>query len=305
MIGRNWDLFVPRDRFPAVWVEHARLISEGEPRRYENPILTKSGEERMIVWRNSQLHDQAGAMVNTVSFGIDMTDEMRAKEQREQSLQLLSESDEQRRRLLKRLVQAQETERRQVAGEIHDDPVQVLTALALRLDVVAKSIDDPQVLAELADARQTAYAALTSLRHLIFELHPLVLDRQGLVVALEVLLEQTRQETGLQVRLESTLARTLSAETSAIAYRIAQEALLNIRKHARALQITVHVDQTADALVVRIKDDGLGFDPGAHEPGGLGLISMRERAEMAGGRFAIESVAERGTTVTFSLPLAT
>jgi signal transduction histidine kinase len=129
-----------------------------------------------------------------------------------------------------------------------------------------------------------------------------MLDREGLAGALRVQLEQMRQEVGIEFTLEGEITGPPSPETSGIAYRIAQEALTNIRKHARARHVTVELRRHERALGVRITDDGRGFHNRPGEPGHLGLVSMRERAEMAGGWFRLESEEGAGTMVEFSLP---
>jgi PAS domain S-box-containing protein len=301
LVGRNWELVVPRDRYPEVWDTHRRLIDAGAP-RYANPIVTKTGEERFILWQNSRRVEH-GTVIGTVSFGIDITELVRARSDAERSLEQLRVVDHQRRHLLERLVHAQEEERQRIARDVHDEPVQVLVALSLRLDLLAGATDDPELLAALAEARRTARATIASLRNLTFELHPPMLDREGLAGALRVHLEQMRQDLGTQFALESELTEPPSPQTSAIAYRIAQEALTNIRKHACAQHVTVGLRGDEDALVVRIADDGRGFQGRPDEPGHLGLVSMRERAEMAGGWFRLESDDGAGTVVEFSLPV--
>jgi signal transduction histidine kinase len=179
-----------------------------------------------------------------------------------------------------------------------------LVALSLRLDMLARATDDAELLSALSEARRTARTTIASLRNLTFELHPPMLDREGLAGALRLHLEQMRQDAGTQFALESEVAGPPpSAETSAIAYRIAQEALTNIRKHACAQHITVGLRSDEHALLVRIEDDGRGFQGQPDEPGHLGLVSMRERAEMAGGWFRLESHDDLGTTVEFMLPI--
>ncbi len=301
LMGRNWDVLVPRDRYPEVWDTHRRLVGEGAP-RYANPIVTKAGEERFILWQNSQRVER-GSVIGTVSFGIDITELVSARSDAERSLEQLRVADHERRRLLERLVHAQEEERQRIARDVHDEPVQVLVALSLRLDMLARTTDDPELLAALSEARRTARATIASLRNLTFELHPPMLDREGLAGALRVHLEQMRQEIGTQFALESELTGPPSPQTSAIAYRIAQEALTNIRKHACAQRVTVGLRGDEHALVVRIADDGRGFQGAPDEPGHLGLVSMRERAEMAGGWFRLESEDGGGTVVEFSLPV--
>ncbi len=298
--GRNWDLVVPRDLYPEVWDTHRRLVDEGAP-RYANPIVTKAGEERFILWQNSRRVEH-GEVIGTVSFGIDITDSVSARRDAERGLEQFRAADHERRRLLERLVHAQEEERQRIARDIHAEPVQVLVALALRLDMLAGTTDDPELLAALSEARRTARGTIASLRNLMFELHPPMLDREGLAGALRVQLEQMRQDMGTQFALESEVTGPPSPETSAIAYRIAQEALANIRKHASAQHVTVGLRGDEHALVVRIADDGRGFQVRPHEPGHLGLVSMRERAEMAGGWFRLESDDGGGTVVEFSLP---
>jgi PAS domain S-box-containing protein len=300
LVGRNWDVVVPRNRYPEVWDTHRRLVDEGAP-RYANPIVTKEGDERFILWQNSRRVER-GEVIGTVSFGIDVTESVSARRDAERSLERLRAADHERRRLLERLVRAQEEERQRIARDVHDGPVQVLVALSLRLDMLAETSDEPEFLAALSEARGTARATIASLRHLTFELYPPMLDREGLVAALRVQLEQMRRHMGTQFALQSELTGAPSRETSAIAYRIAQEAITNIRKHAGAQHVTVRLRGDEHALVVRIADDGRGFQSAPGEPGHLGLVSMRERAEMAGGWFRLESDVGTGTVVEFSLP---
>jgi PAS domain S-box-containing protein len=300
LVGRNWDVVVPRDRYPEVWEFHRRLVDAGAP-RYANPIVTKAGQERFIQWQNSRRVER-GEVIGTVSFGIDVTELVNARTEAERTLEQLRTADQDRRRLLERLVHAQEEERQRIARDVHDEPIQVLVALSLRLDMVAGTTDDPELLGALSEARGTARATIASLRSLTFDLHPPMLDREGLPGALRVQLEQMRQEMGTQFALESEVTGPPSPETSAIAYRIAQEALTNIRRHACAQNVTVGVRGDEHVLVVRIADDGRGFHSRPDEPGHLGLVSMRERAEMAGGWFRFESQGGGGTVVEFSLP---
>ncbi len=300
LVGRNWDIVVPRDRFPVAWGAFETLI-EGGLERYENPIVTKSGEERIVLWRNARVVEN-DVVTGTVSFGIDVTESVRTRREAEQSHELLRVADQERRALLRRLVHAQEDERQRVAGEIHDDPLQVLCALVMNLELLAKGVDDPALLSNLSEARESVRTAVASLRQMIFTLHPLVLEQEGLARALDDQLEMMRQETGIDVGFDDALTQRPPKATGVIAFRIAQEALMNIRKHAQARQVDVRLAETAEGLVVRIADDGRGFGLNVNEPGHLGLISMRERAEMAGGWFRIESKPGQGTTVEFLLP---
>lgn len=218
----------------------------------------------------------------------------------------LRASDEERRRLLESLVHAQEEERRRISTDIHDDTVQVITALALRLDVLRERLHDESLRALADEAASTARASIVRLRRLVFDLHPPALEREGLGAALRPHLEELRREQGLAYELDDRLGALGSWEMRAIAYRIAREALANVAKHAHAARVEVSLEAAEGGIAVRIRDDGRGFVPEEVEQGDLGLhlglTSMRRRAEMAGGRLTIDSSPGAGTLVTLSLP---
>jgi signal transduction histidine kinase len=137
----------------------------------------------------------------------------------------------------------------------------------------------------------------------MFELRPPALDRDGLVPALRMHLEQTKQEIGLDFSIENAMDVEPHGEIRALAYRIAQEALVNAAKHADASRLEVRLWCENGSVVARIADDGRGFQLHEEHEGHLGLVFMRERAEMAGGWCRIESVVGTGTVVEFAVPL--
>jgi signal transduction histidine kinase len=205
--------------------------------------------------------------------------------------------------LLGRIVEAQEAERRKIAADIHDDPIQKMTAVGLRLETLARYLEDPAALAQLAALRETVTGAIARLRHLLFELHPPALERDGLSAALRDSLRQIELDHGIVTHLEDRLAAEPSDDVRAVAYRIAQEAFTNIGKHAGASRIDVLLEGRADGVLLRVSDDGSGFARGAATLAGhLGIPAMRERAELIGGRVRIDSVPDRGTTVEAWLP---
>lgn len=263
----------------------------------------KDGEWIWSEVRSVPVFDEQGELVAYEGILRDVTEHAKAIEERRRNFELLQRADAERSRLLSRLVHAQEEERRLIAQDLHDDSIQVLTALAMRLELLADATEDPDVVSQLAEATRTARSAITGLRGLLFELDPPVLRREGLAAALAEQLELIRQQTGVEARLESTLTAELPFETAAIAYRIAQEALVNTRKHARATRLTVQVDGDAEGLTVRVDDDGCGFEMEPEQLGHLGLVSMRERAEMAAGWWQVDSAPGSGTMVEFFLPL--
>jgi len=237
-----------------------------------------------------------GEISGALGVTMDMTERNRA-------LGLLEAGDSKRRLLLAKIVRAQEEERQRIAAGIHDDSVQVLTALALRLEMLRRRIDEPGALADLAEAERTARLTITRLRHLMFELRPPALDRDGLASALRMHLEQVKHDFGMDFTLEDRLTEEPGGETPALVYRIAQEAVLNAARHAQCSRVEVSLDSGENEVVVRVVDDGRGFVLNGERRANIGLVFMRERAEMAGGWCRIESTLGEGTVVEFAVPL--
>ncbi len=209
-----------------------------------------------------------------------------------------------RRAVLSHLVSAGEEERRRIAADIHDDSIQVMTAAGMRLQIFRRSINEPEQLSRLKELEQTIQLSISRLRHLIFELRPPALDNEGLSAALRDYLDEADQGSGTSYRLDNRLAAEPPEATRVILYRIAQEVLTNIRKHAAAENATVTLEASEEGHHVRVRDDGVGFTPETtiSRPGHIGLAAIRERAELAGGWLRIESAPGQGTTVEFWIP---
>jgi len=235
----------------------------------------------------------------------DITDRKLAEEAAKQSVEALRRSDRERRRLLAHLVTAQEDERQRLAADIHDDTIQLMTAAAMRLDLARRKFA-PSQQPMLDSAAETVHRSIERLRHLIFELRPAVLDRDGLAEAVAAYLAGTTQpESELESHLENRLERDLPEDVRIVAYRIVQEALSNGRKHARATTVHVLLESSDEGIRVEVRDDGVGFLADVVQespPGHLGLTAMRERAEMAGGWLSIISAPGEGTVVQYWLP---
>jgi PAS domain S-box-containing protein len=209
-----------------------------------------------------------------------------------------------RRRLIAHLVQAQEEERRKIAADIHDDSVQAMTAASLRLQQLRKVVTTPQQQELIGRLDEAVRESITRLRRLMFDLRPPTLDRTGLGPAIRELLDRLRGETDIDCRLDDGLATEPAGEIRVELYRIAQEALTNVRKHSNAKQVTVELRHVDQGFHVRIADNGEGFDIPSRsgQPGHLGLLAMRERAGIAGGWWTIASHTGHGTVVDFWLP---
>lgn len=214
---------------------------------------------------------------------------------------------QQREALLGRLVDAQEAERATIAAGVHDDPIQALATVDLRLHVLRRKIGEeaPQLLDLLTPLQDSVSGALSRLRALIFELEPPDLDR-GLAGALTWAAGELFRDSSVQVRIEADDAPVLDDATASLAYRILREALLNVRKHAEATGVAVTLRTWDGGLEATVTDDGLGIGPGPYAAvaGHRGLTSMQDRAEVAGGRCEIGPVPGGGTQVCLWLPRA-
>jgi signal transduction histidine kinase len=209
---------------------------------------------------------------------------------------------------LRHSMRASEAERRRWARELHDETLQELGGLKVLLES-ARAANRPKVLEDAAGkAVEQLQLSIGGLQALITELRPAALDQLGVKPALEALLSRTTVTSGLEISARIDLASDggreptrLSGEIESTIYRLVQEALTNVVKHAEADRAWVEVSEDEQQVTVTVRDDGTGFDPD-QPSGGFGLVGMRERAELANGRLLIESSAEQGTTVRVVLP---
>jgi signal transduction histidine kinase len=206
-----------------------------------------------------------------------------------------------RGRLLAHVVEAQEEERRRIALDIHDDYLQAFTAVRMHLERLEADLGDEAHRDRVADLAGAVAATTDRMRTLVFDLRPPALDWAGIASALRLYLDETNEQWGLAYRLDNLLADEPPAEVRVIAYRIAQEAITNVRKHASASVVDVTLAARDGGVLVTVRDDGVGTGsaPGSRS---FGLASMRERAESAGGRWRLDSSPGAGTTVEFWLP---
>jgi signal transduction histidine kinase len=180
-----------------------------------------------------------------------------------------------------------------------------MSAVGIRLEMLHRLEQDEVKQASVAQLQETVRQAVERLRQLMFELRPPALDREGLVAAVRMYLERTREETGLNYALENQLLAEPPEDARLSLYRIVQEAVTNVRKHAEATCVTVSLDEREGGTSVRVTDDGIGFimTGDSSPPGHLGLSAMREQAERAGGRCTVRSEPGMGTSVEAWIPV--
>jgi signal transduction histidine kinase len=256
----------------------------------DEAVPVKAEDDTVLYWR--------GVMV-------DITAQKQAEDQLRTSLEEVRRMVAQRRDLAQLLETAQEEERRRIAADIHDDPIQVMSAVDMRLQLMLDRPEraDAQELGELAEELRSA---IDRLRNLLFELRPVALDLEGLAPAIEMYLEHASKETGWTWELTDTLDEEPIPEARVAFYRIAQEAVGNARKHANATHVDVRLSSVDEGLLLRIADNGAGFDPAETPlPGHLGLATITERAELAGGWCRVNSRPGEGVVLECWMPLGT
>jgi len=210
--------------------------------------------------------------------------------------EMLARLEAQRQESMTLTLTAQEKERRRIARNLHDEIGQTLTAVLLQLDRLAKRVR-PELRAEFDEAVEAERASLDQVRHVARELRPGVLEDLGLTSALRELCTSFSERTGL--RIDRRIAHTLpplSADTELALYRVAQESLTNVARHAHATRAELRLERVPGGIVLRVTDDGRGLDGSAHgSPGGL--RGMREWALLVGGEFDVDSRRPRGVQV--------
>jgi signal transduction histidine kinase len=204
---------------------------------------------------------------------------------------------------LRRVVQTQELERKRLARELHDETGQALTSVLLGLRALEDAKDESAVREAAANVRQLVVDTLHDVRRLAVELRPKALDDFGLVPALERLTQTFSEQTGITTQLEAAIGSVrLPDEVETTLYRTVQEALTNVVKHARATQVSVVVTRKDGGVTAVIEDDGVGMAESRGENGGIGLLGMRERVALVGGRLEVESSPGGGTTLAIEVP---
>jgi PAS domain S-box-containing protein len=243
-------------------------------------------------------------IVGVVGMAFDITERRGAERELETMYTALRLTEASRRDLLIELMRAHELEASRVASDLHDGAAQTFAAVAYRLQALRNASGDEDTRTALDKLVRMTNDGIAQLRSLMVDLVPPEVETEGLERAVAELIRRFEQETGTDAKLEIRIDVPPSAEIAKTCYRNVQEALRNVREHARANRVNVSLVSDERAITVMVQDDGTGFEVAARGPNGhLGLRGMRERIESLDGHIEIDSDLGRGTTVAFSLPL--
>ena len=240
------------------------------------------------------------------SLRIEVGERKRNEDNLRLTAELLQRADDKRRGLMEHLVTAQEEERRRIAIDVHDDSIQSMAAIGIRLQILRRHAPGNEMAKQLEEIENTVTESIGRLRKLLFRLESSSVEKVGLSRALSRYVAELFPDGHPRMRMRDKLTATLEGHAPLVLYRIAQEAMNNIQKHAKASTITVTLNEAEQGVVLKVQDDGVGFNTqdAARRalPGHLGMRSMHERAQVAGGWLTVESAPRKGTTVECWVP---
>ena len=276
----------------------------GEHEAYEIPTIKKNGQKVFVLISPKPIFDENGQFKSSFAVLTDITKRKRAEE-------ALRESEKQLRHLSSQLLTAQETERKRISRELHDELGQALAVLKLKVSFIEGGLlqDQRGIREECKNTLQYMDQVIENVRRLSRDLSPAILEDLGLRAALLRLINNIVENNNAKVTFEmEDIDHLLSQNAQIIIYRTLQEALTNVAKHAEAKNISVVIKKAKDRVSFRVEDDGKGFDVvkvARREPmeKGLGLATMEERARMLGGALDLWSQEGKGTRLTFDIPM--
>lgn len=280
-----WNVLIPEEARAGVDKEFRRLVDHGRPTVYENEWLKRDGGRRLIAWSNSVLRGADGEVTHVIGTGIDITEHRKAEEA---------------------IVSVSEAERRLIGQDLHDVLGQQLTGLALLSRALARRLekDLPAAAKDALGLTELAKAAVTESRRLAHGLYPTGIERVGLPDSLADMADTFTRIYHVDCVYEG-IEEDDCVESNACMhlYRIAQESVNNAVKHAGGGQIRIRLERLADAIVLSIRDNGIGIPLDVSDGEGMGLSIMKYRSRMVGATFEVLRPEEGGTLIRCSLPL--
>jgi two-component system, NarL family, sensor histidine kinase UhpB len=283
---------------PTEWAS-ARALRAGETSLNELiDIETFDGRRKTIQNSAAPIRDADGLIVGSVVVNEDVTERVRAES-------ALRESTDRLQHFSRRLLTVQEEERRHLSRELHDEFGQMLAGITLHLQA-AKSLASDAARSRLDECVRLIQHAGAQLRSLVLELRPTMLETAGLAPTLRWIAKQHQERTGIATHVGGQL-NDVPADLAIACFRVVQEALTNVIRHARAQHVWIDLSQTEHALDLAVRDDGVGFDVAriieqAPGYGHLGLLGMKERVQILGGNIEVNSEPGRGTRIRVSFP---
>jgi len=279
----------------------ARALIDNRPFSMLERVVRPGGELRYVRSQGDVVRNERGKPIKVLVACLDITEQRHSEGALRQAAQDLHG-------LTRRLVQAEEAERRRLARELHDRVGQSLSALNINLDIISRDSHalPPALRQRLEDSLGLVDGTLQSIESVMADLRPPLLDEYGLGAALGWHSEEFARRTGVPVTVtDRTPDATKGArpEAAVALFRIAQEALNNVLKHAQARNVRIDVSATDEELILDVHDDGRGFDPRAARRGRWGMTTMRERAEAAGGQLHVDATPGEGTRIHARVPL--
>jgi signal transduction histidine kinase len=295
----------PED-LPAVMEKWLTDMAAGEPCKDEMRLRRADGEYRWFLVRTAPLRDEWGNLVKWYGASIDIEDRKQAEEK-------LKATSEQLRALSASLQSAREEEATRIAREIHDELGAALSSLRWDLEDVVETVSKSEDRSQLQELRKKIEAmtklidnTINTVRRIASELRPSVLDDLGLVVAIKWQAQQFQNRTGIIVDCDCPLDNVdLNQAQSTAVFRIFQEALTNILRHARATRVNIQMNEEDGQLILTINDNGRGVTADEKSRSqSLGLLGMQERAHLIGGNINIIGFDGKGTVVTVRIPIS-
>jgi PAS domain S-box-containing protein len=304
LIGRDINLIVPQEETIFRGTGFQGLLGEATVVNHEIDYVTRSGKRIPMLFSASALRNKQEKTVAIVGIGRDVTERKRAEE-------ALRKSERELRFLSSQLLTAQEKERRRVSRELHDELGQALMVFKLKLRSIRKGLRTDQAMVKKECDEMISYISevTENVRRLSRDLSPAILEDLGLSAAIQWLVDASTEDCNIESSLDiAEMDNLFSQEGRITVYRIVQECLTNIAKHAQATHVSIVIRKQDGQVLFRVEDDGKGFDVKemlGKDPTkkGLGLAAMHERARMLGGSLDIWSKQGEGTRVTFTVPL--
>lgn len=295
IIGKHFSEFMTPEHARQVQRQLQKKLESAGETTYEIEMITKKGRQ-VPVEISSRLIVENGMPVGVQGCVRDISEKKK--------------SQEAARNYSRRLIEAQEAERRRISRELHDQVGQILTAVKMNLHALQHKCTQPEILTSINDNLKVIDEAVDQIRDLSVDLRPLLLDDLGLVVALRWYLERQTRNLGIPAKFVSGSLDEddrFSSELETACFRIVQEGVTNVVRHARATRISVRLERVVSDLILLITDDGAGFDARMLRSGSgmstLGLRGMEERAQAVGGTITIDSAPALGTEICARFPI--